>query len=147
MEEHVRTLCQDESHCQFSANHIRGFICMTTETHIRVRTQFEGFHFYPGAGDIDKRIKFLESTHRHMFRVEVKIQVFHSDRELEFFVVQWALKDFIKFEELNNKSCEMIAFDILDFIKTSYGANRKISVTVSEDGESDGIVEYTPHGA
>lgn len=116
---------------------------MGTMTFIRVRTEFEGFHFYPGASNIDSRIKFLESEHRHIFKVAVKIGVTHLDRELEFFLVKWALQDFIKDGNYNHKSCEMIATDILNLhLIPRYGHNRYYEVTVSEDGESDGIVEY-----
>jgi hypothetical protein len=115
------------------------------ETFIKVRTEFEGFHFYPGASKIDKRIAFLEKEHRHMFKVEVKISVTHTDRELEFFLVKWALNEFIKGGNQNHKSCEMICFDILDnHLIPKYGSNRKYEVVVSEDGESDGIVSYEP---
>ena len=115
-------------------------------TYIRVRTQFEGFHHYPNAGQIDPRIKFLEHEHRHMFKVEVKISVTHTDRELEFFLVKWALNDFIQGGNQNHKSCEMIATDILNnHLLARYGRNRYYEVTVSEDGESDGIVEYKPN--
>jgi hypothetical protein len=117
---------------------------MSTKTFIRVRTQFEGFHFYPNAGQIDSRIKFLESEHRHLFKVEVKISVAHADRELEFFLVRWAIQDFLQNSNQNHKSCEMIALEILEFVKSSYGTQRYYEITVSEDGESDGIVEYTP---
>lgn len=111
---------------------------------IRVRTEFEGFHYYPNAGSIDPRIKFLENEHRHMFKVEVKISVDHLDRELEFFLVKWALNDFIKGGNMNHKSCEMMADEILNFFLDNYGVFRHYQVTVSEDGESDGIVEYSP---
>jgi hypothetical protein len=115
-----------------------------TETYIKVRTEFEGYHFYPGAGNIDERIKFLENEHRHMFKVEVKISVTHLDRELEFFLVKWALQDFIKSGKMNHKSCEMIATDILqEHLLPRYG-ERYYEIVVSEDGESDGIVEYFP---
>ena len=67
-----------------------------TSTFIKVRTEFEGFHYYPNAGSIDPRIQFLENEHRHMFKVDVKISVTHLDRELEFFLVKWALQEFIK---------------------------------------------------
>lgn len=113
-------------------------------TYIKVRTEFEGFHCYPNAGDIDPRIEFLEAKHRHMFKVEVKISVSHYDRELEFFLVKWELNKFIQAGDQNNKSCEMIATDILEnHLLPTYGA-RHYEVVVSEDGESDGIVEYTP---
>jgi hypothetical protein len=116
-----------------------------TKTYIRVRTEFEGFHFYPGAGTINAKIAFLEKEHRHMFKVEVKISVTHLDRELEFFLVKWALQDFIKSGNQNHKSCEMMATDILQqHLIPNYGVQRYYEITVSEDGESDGIVEYIP---
>ena len=115
-----------------------------TNTFIKVRTEFEGYHYYPNAGEIDPRIKFLENEHRHMFKVEVKISVNHLDRELEFFLVKWALQDFIESGNQNHKSCEMIATDILEkHLKPKYG-ERYYEIIVSEDGESDGIVEYIP---
>jgi hypothetical protein len=113
-------------------------------SYIRVRTEFEGFHFYPNAGSIDPRIQFLENEHRHMFKVEVKISVDHLDRELEFFLVKWALQDFIKSGSQDHRSCEMIAQDILvNHLIPKYG-QRYYEIVVSEDGESDGIIEYKP---
>jgi len=115
-----------------------------TQTFIKVRTEFEGFHYYPNAGSIDPRIQFLENEHRHMFKVDVKISVTHLDRELEFFLVKWALQEFIQSGDQNHKSCEMIATDILNnHLLPKYG-ERYYEVVVSEDGESDGIVEYKP---
>jgi hypothetical protein len=115
------------------------------KTFIKVRTEFEGFHFYPNAGQIDPRIKFLENEHRHMFKVEVKISVTHLDRELEFFLVKWALTDYLTERKMNYMSCEMIATDILEkHLIPNYGDNRYYEIVVSEDGESDGIVEYQP---
>jgi hypothetical protein len=113
-------------------------------TYIKVRTEFEGFHFYPNAGTIDSRIKFLENEHRHIFKVEVKISVTHLDRELEFFLVKWALQEFIKDGNQNHKSCEMIATDILENHLIPLYGNRAYTVVVSEDGESDGIIEFDP---
>lgn len=114
-------------------------------SYIKVRTQFEGFHYYPGASNIDLRIRFLENEHRHMFKVEVKIAVTHLDRELEFFLVKWALEEFINGGDQNHQSCEMIAERILkEHLLPSYG-ERYYEVVVSEDGESDGIIEYLPN--
>lgn len=113
-------------------------------SYIRIRTEFEGFHCYPNAGSIDPRIQFLENEHRHMFKVEVKISVDHLDRELEFFLVKWALNDFIKSGSQDHRSCEMIAQDILvNHLLPKYG-QRYYEIVVSEDGESDGIIEYKP---
>jgi hypothetical protein len=116
----------------------------TTRSYIKVRTQFEGFHCYPGAGDIDPRIKFLEDRHRHMFHVEVKVSVTHDDRELEFFLVKWAIESHIKRCEMDNMSCEMIARDLLDNVMIPMFGERYYEIVVSEDGESDGIIEYFP---
>ncbi len=117
-----------------------------TSTYIKVRTEFEGYHFYPNAGSIDPRIKFLENEHRHMFKVEVKISVTHLDRELEFFLVKWALNEFIQSGNQNHMSCEMIATAILNqHLIPKYGSNRYYEIVVSEDGESDGIVEHFPN--
>lgn len=114
------------------------------KTFIKIRTEFEGFHCYPNAGKIDTRIKFLENEHRHKFKIEVKISVNHLDRELEFFLVKWALEEFIESGNKNHKSCEMIAEEILlEHLLPRYG-KRYYEITVSEDGESDGIVEYIP---
>lgn len=116
-----------------------------TTTFIKVRTDFEGFHCYPEAGSIDPRIKFLEDVHRHIFKVEVTISVNHLDRELEFFLVKWALQEYIKGGDMNRMSCEMIGTRILtEHLIPNYGADRFYKVVVSEDGESDGIVRYTP---
>jgi hypothetical protein len=109
-----------------------------------VRTEFEGWHHYPNAGQIDPRIAFLELNHRHIFKVTVEISVNHLDRELEFFLVKWNLQQFITESQMNHKSCEMIATDILNHLISTYGDDRYYLVTVSEDGESDGIVEYMP---
>jgi len=80
-----------------------------------------------------------------MFKVEVKISVTHLDRELEFFLCKWALAEFIKAGNQNHKSCEMIATDILNnHLIPAYGYNRYYEIVVSEDGESDGIVEWNP---
>ena len=117
---------------------------MKRKSYIVVRHEFEGFHMYPGASSIDPRISFLEDRHRHIFKVKTKIEVSHLDRELEFFLVKWNIATFIQSSEMNNKSCEMIAEDILGFVISQYGSNREIEVTVSEDGESDGIVHYVP---
>ncbi len=116
---------------------------MASKTFIKVRTEFEGFHRYPDAGQIDPRIQFLENVHRHMFKVEVKISVTHLDRELEFFRAKWALQEYIKSGDMDYKSCEMIAQDILhEHLIPAYGEDRYYEVVVSEDGESDGIVEW-----
>jgi len=111
-------------------------------TYIRVKTEFEGWHCYPNAGSIDSRIKFLENEHRHIFKICAKISATHLDRELEFFLVKWKIDEFIKSGDRNHQSCEMIANDILAHLSREYGHDRYYEITVSEDDENAGIVEY-----
>ena len=117
---------------------------MSIQTYIKVRTEFEGFHCYPNASQIDPRIAFLEDLHRHIFKVEVTISVTHLDRELEFFLVKWDIQSFLNESLLNHKSCEMIATEILSYLMKKYGDGRTYEIVVSEDGESDGIVRWNP---
>ena len=118
---------------------------MNNKTYIKVRTEFEGFHRYPQAGSIDPRISFLENEHRHIFKVEVKISVTHLDRELEFFLVKWDLNKYLQGGNMNHKSCEMIGSELLyNHLIPKYGSDRYYEIVVSEDGESDGIVEFHP---
>ena len=117
---------------------------MANKTYIVIRTQREGFHRYPDASKIDPRIAFLENVHRHMFKITAKIEVFHGDRELEFYLTLWKINELLDLSGLDFRSCEMIASKLLEDLQNEYGVNRYMEITVSEDGESDGIVEYTP---
>lgn len=110
---------------------------------IRVSTQFEAVHQYPGAPD---EVSYLRNPHRHMFHVNCTIQVFHDDRELEFIVVKHQLDKAIaahKWEPCT--SCEMmaewIAKQILLWYQDRDGSRvRTVEVTVSEDGENGATV-------
>lgn len=121
---------------------------MSIERYIKVRTEFEGYHYYPDASKhhSDERISFLEHPHRHIFKVEATISVDHPDRALEFFLVKWALQDYIKGGDFDYKSCEMIAEEIInEHLAPKYGNDRYYRVVVSEDGENDGIVVFDPN--
>lgn len=113
---------------------------------IIVKTQFEGIHCYP---DAPKEVAFLKNYHRHMFHVEVEIEVFHDDRELEFIMVKRALDKFLKsIKAINSGSCEMIAEMIQSFIKAQYPmfghtdrTERFVNVKVFEDGENGAYIK------
>ena len=107
--------------------------------YIKIKTEFEGFHKYENAPE---EVKFLRNLHRHIFKVEVKIEVRENDRELEFFIVKRNLNRLIeqyKRESEETDSCEMVAEYILDYLEATYRA-RRIQVEVSEDGENSGII-------
>lgn len=111
--------------------------------YISVTTQREFIHQYV---DAPEQVSFLREPHRHMLHIEVEIQVYHDDRELEFILVKRGLEEFLDTLHLNvcsNRSCEMIACSIVDYLKTLYGENREINVSASEDGENGSIIKYT----
>lgn len=110
------------------------------EKYIFINTSFEGFHCYPNAPDA---VHFLKHVHRHIFHVNVKISVFHNDRELEFILFKREIENFIHEDAsiLNNKSCEMIGEEILNYLVKKY-EGRNIYIIVGEDGENGAEVKY-----
>ena len=118
---------------------------------IWVTFQKEGIHKYPGAdtdpklatGDWDD-VSFLGYPHRHMFHFRVSIEVFHDDREIEFIQFsRWLQRLFNEdVVQLDYKSCEMIADELVLEIRLKYGTNRDVTIEVSEDNENGCIVNY-----
>ena len=113
---------------------------MTLST-IFVRFQVPGFHHWP---EPTSERAYLGQRHRHLFHVEVRMEVGHDDREVEFH----DLLDFARAQfpggELGGQSCEMMARQLGKEIARRFG--RAIEVTVSEDGEV-GAVVVTPRPA
>lgn len=119
---------------------------------IEVRFQKEGIHCYPAAATDPKLktggpddVSFLANPHRHMFHFRVRIGVWHDDREIEFIQFKRWLESLYSSNilELNYKSCEMIADNLLSQIIGKY-SGRPIEIEVSEDGENGGILQYEP---
>lgn len=113
--------------------------------YISVKRQWEGFHAYENAPD---QVAFLRHNHRHMFKMEAQVEVFHDDRELEFFMVAILLdREIIPYINLKSNlgSCEQQAERVLRGLIEAYGDNRFYSVEVSEDGENSGIVNFDPN--
>jgi len=108
--------------------------------HIKVSFQKEGIHKYPAAKKL-KGVEFLQYPHRHMFHFYVTLEVHHDDRDVEFILFKRELENL--FEEgamdIDYKSCEMLAEDLLDYIEINY-PKRGIKVEVYEDNENGGIV-------
>lgn len=117
---------------------------MGIKKYIDVKTNFIGFHRWNNA---PKSVSFLRNRHRHVFGIHAIIQVNESDRELEFFTVVNGIDNFIKAScpsgDFGNMSCEMIAEEILSYLKSIYGS-REYKVRVSEDEENSGIVTFEP---
>ena len=108
---------------------------------IFVTWSFLSFHKWESAPN---EVIFLRDLHRHKFKCKAKVQVKHSDREIEFFIFQKMILDIdiieiIKANEYK-MSCEQIAEVYIDKILNLYPC-RSIKVEVSEDGENGSIVE------
>lgn len=116
---------------------------MNKKSTIVVKNRVKGLHLYDGAPE---GVEFLKHEHRHLFYVETEIEVFHDDRELEFFLVQDAIDDQLAHLDLMNPettmSCEMIADHIACWARYYYGSHREVTCTVYEDNENGGRVQY-----
>lgn len=114
----------------------------------------EGIHKYPAALDDPKLatgdeydVSFLGYPHRHIFHFRVCIEVFHNDRDIEFIQFKRWLEKLYSGSEtggvlvLDYKSCEMICDELAETINKKY-PKRKMTITVSEDGENGATIEY-----
>ena len=110
----------------------------------------EGLHKYPAAledpnlatGGTDD-VSFLGYIHRHIFHFNASIEVFHDDRDIEFIQFKRWLESLYADGtlQLDYKSCEMICDDLAQQISNKY-PGRKLTLTVSEDGENGATIEY-----
>jgi hypothetical protein len=110
---------------------------------IVVSADFVAFHQWP---DAPEPVAFLRYKHRHVFRVQLSIQVEGLNRSLEFFTVQNQLKLYVRdrFEgQTFSYSCEQIADKIFDHMRLTHGY-RVTTVLVSEDGENAGVINRAP---
>ena len=117
---------------------------------IFVRFQKEGIHKYPAAatdpalatGD-EYDVSFLATLHRHIFHFEVTIEVFHTNRDIEFIQFKrWLENQYSQnILALDYKSCEMISDDLYEVIATRY-PDRNIIISVSEDNENGATISY-----
>ena len=121
---------------------------MQIKRQIKVSFQKEGVHKYPAAltdpklatGEWDD-VSFLGYPHRHIFHFYVTIEVTHNDRDIEFIQFKRWLERLYstEFLELDYKSCEMIAEELIDTIMEKY-PSRNIIVEVYEDNENGAVL-------
>ena len=111
---------------------------MNKKSFIWVTHNFEGFHNYPDAPD---EVAFLRNEHRHMFHLKVWIEVFHDDRDIEFFMFKNFIKALIDIDSYDYMSCEMISDNLFEEITFKYPA-RDIKIDVSEDLENGSSITY-----
>lgn len=96
-----------------------------------VRFRVEGFHCW---SDAEGERSYLASRHRHMFHVEVSLELYGLNREVEFHDLLGFCKEKFLGGELGSKSCEMMALHLLHHVEEQW-AQREITVSVFEDGE------------
>lgn len=114
---------------------------MATRAEIIVRYTAPGWHFWPHPPD---HRAYLAYRHRHLFYVEVVIQVFDDDREIEFHDVLDFARSKFDGGDLGSLSCEHMARGLLTMLQYQYGEKRRMSVTIYEDNEVGGRVSYLP---
>lgn len=112
---------------------------------IYVTFQKEGIHKYPAAltDPALADVSFLGYPHRHIFKFEVGVEVFHEDRDIEFILFKRWLESLYSDSQLqlDYKSCEMISDELAEVINTKY-PGRQITIAVSEDGENGSMAIY-----
>jgi len=110
------------------------------------KVNIEGYHNYPNAPE---EVNFLSYNHRHTFEITVSFLVEDLNREIEIFLLR---KDFTKwiFErygnekdsttcQFKNRSCEMIANEIINFYK--YNECKPSIVEVWEENTGGSKIE------
>ena len=103
-------------------------------TYAVVRFTVPGFHRWP---DAPEHRAYLRNEHRHLFHVEVAVEVTHDDREIEFHDLQkFCRHDFMLSGPM---SCEMACKHLHDCLETRYPKRKRI-VSVFEDGEVGAMV-------
>lgn len=120
---------------------------LETTTWATVRLRYDAHHRWDNAFE---KVEFLQNEHRHEFHVTVRVQQFHNDRDVEYIHLKRRLKDWIQSEylpedrDLGQKSCEMMAEDILEQLVEWHGEDRRYRIEVTEDGENGALLEVEP---
>lgn len=119
------------------------------ERTIVVKTQYEGIHCWPEAPD---EVKFLRSLHRHIFNVEVEVEVHNDDRDIEFIMLKHRINHWLSLQfdddgvwQMGRLSCEQVAEMVIDLVQEKLkDKERVISCYIDEDGENGAKVVYNP---
>jgi len=104
-----------------------------------VKFVFEGFHNWPAA-PIHRL--YLRKRHRHLFHVDVQVELHHDNRDIEFH----DLLDFCKSNverENGSMSCEAIGKKLIATLSQRF-PGRWLNVSIFEDGEVGAISTHSP---
>lgn len=107
--------------------------------YVFARARFTAIHAWPACPH--ESVTYLRHRHRHEFHVEIRAEVQHNDRDVEFIMLKQQLEDVLRKwhnTDCGSTSCEQFAEDIAVAFKgvVTY-------VSVSEDGENGAIIEVT----
>lgn len=85
--------------------------------YVITHNEIEGLHYWKNAPPI---VGYLRNQHRHIFHIRCEFLVKDSDREIEIFIQEHAVENFIKDRHgipalFGEMSCEMIAEEIIKF--------------------------------
>lgn len=105
-----------------------------------VRFTQSGFHHWQNAPD---ERAYLAQSHRHLFHLEVKVEVKHMDREIEYHDLLDYCHTLFPGGDMGGKSCEHMAAGIVEAI-TRRWERRRVMVSVFEDGEVGAELSYWP---
>lgn len=125
-------------------------------TSVVIHARVAGTHNWPSGYPT-----FLNHEHRHEFHVNVEMEVFHNDRELEIILLKRVVDIYFQAQYLSSpetgerrfgsSSCEALADGLLSYLQEKYripvdadlpDGPRNISVEVLEDGELGGKVTF-----
>jgi hypothetical protein len=107
----------------------------------KVTWRYEGLHHFPEMPAKLDHVAFLGHEHRHEFHCTVWVEVKHDNRDIEYIDLKRALKAEFGDNNMNHKSCEMVARDIAEFVWGRHGS-RPLKVEVLEDGENGALFEH-----
>lgn len=128
---------------------------MPIKNFIEVTTTKECIHNFPAAATDPKfatgewdDVSFLAHPHRHILHFYVRVEVNHTDRDIEFIQFKrWIERQFdTGVLKADYKSMEMLANELLEAIHVNF-PNLKSSeavIKVFEDDENGAVLEYTP---
>lgn len=113
---------------------------------IIVKTQLEALHQW-GNIPSEHQSHYLKNSHRHLFQIEMRFNVSHLDRDIEFIAFKQKVDQFLQnyfirdaqsgLINLQSYSCEMLS----NLLIQQYKPNGCYWVQVLEDGEMGSIVE------
>lgn len=103
---------------------------------ILINLRFEGIHCWSTC-DVETEM-YLRFPHRHIFHIQMQIEVSHNNRDIEIIALKRRVLSFLlkKFpdRDLGEMSCE----DLCELLLLEFSANY---VSVLEDGENGATIQ------